>query len=133
MSAEQIVHTLLAGDAGVSALVGARIYPVEAPQGTATPFLVYQHLSASDVDPITALAGGTITRAVISITAVAGEYPTVKSVLAAVRTALRFASGVVAGKRVVSIELDIVGPDLSDADLGVFNQSADYAVLFYPD
>lgn len=133
MSAEKIVYAQLAAAAAVTALVGTRIYPGQAPQGTATPFIVYEHLSAEDLDPIGAVSGGTITRAVVSVTAVGAAYADVKSVLEAARAALRFASGLISGKRVVSIETAGVGPDLTDPDLGVFYQSADYAVVFYPD
>lgn len=41
MTIEQAVYTLLVGEPTVSALVGTRIYPDEAPQDAAFPFVVY--------------------------------------------------------------------------------------------
>lgn len=45
MTAEQNVYTILSSTAAVTALVGNRIYPVEAPSSAALPYLVYQRIS----------------------------------------------------------------------------------------
>lgn len=49
MTAEQNVYTVLAATAGVAALVGSRIYPVEGPANATLPFLVFQRISTEHV------------------------------------------------------------------------------------
>lgn len=41
------IKDLLAADGNVSARVGTKIYPIEAPSGTAMPFVTYEHTSAT--------------------------------------------------------------------------------------
>lgn len=42
---EQDVYTQLSNHAGLTALVGVKIYPLIAPQGAQAPFVVYQKVS----------------------------------------------------------------------------------------
>jgi hypothetical protein len=49
MSAEAQLYSALAGASGVTALVGARIYPVEAPPGPTQPYAVYQRIATESV------------------------------------------------------------------------------------
>ena len=41
------IKDLLAADNTVTARVGTKIYPIEAPSGTAMPFVTYEHTSAT--------------------------------------------------------------------------------------
>lgn len=54
MSAQSAVYAALAGAAAVTALIGARLYPDEAPQDTALPLVIHQ---ATQADPEYALDG----------------------------------------------------------------------------
>jgi len=45
MSIEETLFTRLSTHAGLIALVGARIYPLVAPEGVAKPFVIYQRIS----------------------------------------------------------------------------------------
>jgi hypothetical protein len=49
MTPEQNVYTVLAATAGVTALVGNRIYPVQAPTNAQLPYLVYQRIATEPV------------------------------------------------------------------------------------
>lgn len=138
MRAEQVVYTLLAADAGVAALVGTRIYPGALPQGTALPALVYQHIDTVDLEPITAAAGGLIARGRVQVNALVDAdragvsgYAQLKALGEAVRLALSFRSGLLAGVQVVSVLRDLAGSDQRDDDLGLLYQSSDYVVTHY--
>lgn len=54
MTAEEALVARLKSTAGVTALVGTRIFPMEAPQGAVTPWIVYQRVSTN---PFTVLVG----------------------------------------------------------------------------
>ena len=43
---ETALNAYLLGHTGVAAMVGTRIYPLQAPKGTATPYLVYLKVSS---------------------------------------------------------------------------------------
>lgn len=47
MAVEDQIVTVLRANAGVSALVGSRIYAMPAPQGTSSPFITYQIIAAA--------------------------------------------------------------------------------------
>lgn len=128
MRAEKVIYTLLTGDAGVAALVGARIYPGRLPQNTAMPALSYELVSSVDIPPITALAGGVLLRSRVQVTVLAKTYSDTKDVLEAARKALLFKSGLIAGVRVIGITRDLIGPDQRDDDLGLYLQGVDYMV-----
>lgn len=54
---EPMIYTHLAGQAGVSALVGARIYPLIMPQDGALPALVYTIVSAVPINSLGGFSG----------------------------------------------------------------------------
>jgi hypothetical protein len=47
MTAEEALVARLKSTPGVTALVGTRIFPMEAPQGAVTPWIVYQRVSTN--------------------------------------------------------------------------------------
>lgn len=49
MSAETQLYALLSGNAGVTALVGTRIYPNLVPESMATPYIGYERVSTNPV------------------------------------------------------------------------------------
>jgi len=138
MRAEQVVYTLLAADAGVAAIVGTRIYPGALPQRTILPALVYSHVDTVDLEPIDAQAGGLIALGRIQVNALVNDDPSgvsgyaqLKALGEAVRAALSFASGSIAGVTVVSVLRDQALPDQRDDDVGVLFQSTDFIVTHY--
>jgi len=54
MSAESIVYSTLSGAAGVTAMVGTRIYPDLVPEEKATPYIGYERVGT---EPITTIHG----------------------------------------------------------------------------
>jgi hypothetical protein len=53
---QQQIFTALGQAAGLSALVGARIYPDQAPQATAKPYVVWQEISDLEVNDLSGSA-----------------------------------------------------------------------------
>lgn len=47
MSAESTLYGILSGNAGVTALVGTRIYPDLVPENVATPYIGYERIGSS--------------------------------------------------------------------------------------
>jgi hypothetical protein len=131
MRAEKVIFTLLSADAGVSAQVGARIYPSRLPQNTAMPAIAYEAVSGMELTPIDAQAGYQIVRTRMQITCMGKNYADVKNTVEAVRMALLYKNGVIGGVRVLSITRDSVGPDTRDDDLALYLQSIDFMVMHY--
>lgn len=128
MRAEKVTYTLLSNDSGVAALIAGRIYPGRLPQNTAMPALSYELVSGVDVSPINAQAGGVLLRSRVQVTGFAKNYSELKALLEAVRKALLFQSGLIAGVRVIGITRELIGPDLREDDLGLYLQSVDYLI-----
>lgn len=129
MRAEKVVYTLLCGSPVVTALVANRVYPGRVPQNSAMPVISYQLVSSVEVLPINAAAGGTLLRSRVQVTVMARTYTEVKAVHEAVRQALLFQSGLIAGVRVNGITRDLIGPDDIDLELGLYMQPVDYMLV----
>ena len=109
MVIEEALYEHLKNNAGVSALVGNRIYPIEAPQEAALPYLVYQRISGPRVRSHSGPSGLAHPR--FQITGAAEAYPALRNVLNAVRVALdgfrgTMGGGVSVGAALVENELD---------------------------
>lgn len=129
MRAEKVVYTLLSQATAVTALVGNRIHPVRLPQNCQLPAAVYELVSSVDTPPIHAAAGGGITRSRVQVTVLARSYSQVKAVHEAMRKALLYQSGQIAGVQVNAVLRDVVGPDMRDDDTDQYLQSVDYLLL----
>ena len=130
MRAEKVIRTLLLADTGVTALVAARIYPAQLPQGTALPALIITHISTIELPTLDAQAAYSLMRARIEVTAIASDYATQKNLLEAVRKACNYQRGTIAGVSVASVRRDTLGPDLRNDDMQVFTQTLDFFVTY---
>ncbi len=95
MVIEEALYSHLAADAGVSALVGDRIYPTLAPQEAELPYLVYQRVSGPRVRSHGGPSGLAHPR--FQITGAAETYPSLRAVMNAVRAALDGFKGTMGG------------------------------------
>jgi hypothetical protein len=86
MSIETDLYTTLSNNSGVTALVGARIYPGLAPESIAKPYLVYELVFGERLNTITGVDDATRKR--IQINCHASTYASSKSVSDAVEAAL---------------------------------------------
>lgn len=130
MRAELVIVSLL-NVAAVTAIVGTRAARVRLPQNTAYPALVYEQVDGTPVPPITANAGGNLSRARVQVTALSRTLTEMDSLLEAVRVACSFKSGLINTVQVVSVLPDSVQPVLRDDDAAVFYQSMDFMVTYF--
>jgi len=79
------LNSLLTGDSAVSTLVGSKVYPELAPEGTAMPYLVYSVVSNTPSD---AKDGTPIDEAQVEIFSVANSYGNANDLADKVRAAL---------------------------------------------
>lgn len=86
MNVEQQVESVLKNDAGVTAVVAGRIYPVLMPQNIALPAITYQRIATT---PENGLAGHLgIDQVRMQVDSWSTKYSEVKDAAAAVRAAL---------------------------------------------
>lgn len=131
MSGVGIVRTLLAGNAGLIAVVPAsRIMAGILPPKTAVPAISVTQISAVPDAPIRRGTDPMLWTERVQVTVDAATYPQQKSVLALVRAALPSTRGPVGGFSCDSISLDMEGPDTFGADEGFHVGSQDVVVRY---
>lgn len=102
MLIEEALFSYLSTNAGVSALVSTRIYPMTIPQDKALPAVAYQRVGGLRVlahDNSAKLAGGRW-----QFTCQAESYDTAKDVAAAIRAALHGYRGLMGGVSGVQVD-----------------------------
>ncbi len=123
MRIEEALATKLRNTESVSALVGNRIYPTKAPQGTKDAYIIYDLLGGADV------AGhdgwGQLRTGRISYTCLAPTYGAAKAVAEVVRLTLTGFRGVLSGLT-VSIPQAYEDADLYDDLLGLYLVVVDF-------
>ena len=112
MSAEAAIYAQLSGDAGVTALVGARIYAQRLPQRPTLPALSYTSISKIRPQAMGVATGLSETR--VQVDAWATDYATVRGLADAVRAALERARGSIGGVTVQDILPENEGDALDD-------------------
>lgn len=130
MKIELVINTLL-NVAGVTALVGTRIYPVVIPKSAGSPvaYVVYMVVSNAPRPTIDGGGGykGYVAR--IQVTAAAATHSQLKAVVQAVRDALHLQRGTIAGVNVTSVALVGEGPEDYDSGEKLFVQPIDFMVV----
>ena len=129
MRAEKVIYDLLTGSEAVTALVGLKIYPGLIPQNTTIPAVSYELISSVDIPPINAQAGGVILRSRVQVSALARTYAEVKTIQEAIRRALLFKSGLIAGVQVNAITRELIGSDERDDESGLYMQGVDFLLI----
>lgn len=128
MNAEAVITALLKASAGLTTLVGDRIYPHSLPEGCELPALVVEHISTTLRPAINAGSGRERRQSRIQVTTIAASYPSLKAVAAQVEAACNYARGSIASVQVNSVTLALIGPDLRDDDRTTFHQPIDFTV-----
>ena len=128
MRAEKVVSFLLNDDAGVSAIVDTKIYGGVAAKGAKAPLLVYAKQSASRSPDLSAEFA--IVEAFVDVLMVARTYQELKELVEAVRIAVSYKYGTVAGVEMVETQPGDEGPDEYDADLDEHAQVFTFLVKF---
>lgn len=132
MSAVKAIRTLLVGNAPLVGLVeAAKIVAGTVQQGTVLPAIGIKHIGTVPLGAIDAQAESSLVTSRVQVTAYAkGDYGTTKKILEAVRKACNYQRGILSGVDVVSVLIDMDGPDL-EYDDAIHCQSTDYMVTFH--
>ena len=130
MSDVKAVSYLLRNNANLIAVVpAAKIFSGVIPVNTALPAIVVKHIDDVEYKTLKNSGAKTIT-ARVQVTVQATTYATQKSILELIRLALLTTRSTVNGVAVDSISSEGSGPDLSDVDAGIFEQSRDFMVVY---
>ena len=131
MSAVKVIRALLAVYAPVLALVpAARIVAGTVPQGMPLPAICLAEISRVELPTVSRGQRTVQVTARVQVTVHASTYPDQKAVLQAARLGAGAHTGTVAGVAVRSVMRDVVGPDMTDDEAGVYQQSRDFKVVF---
>lgn len=131
MSGVAIVRYLLANNNGVLAQVpAARIQAGILPLATVLPAISLKQVSGISRNTVAMNSQKYLWTERVQVTVLAKDYPAKKTLLGLVRAALPLSRGTVNGFDCDSILDDIEGPDLDDAETGIYEQSQDYMVRF---
>ena len=113
MSIEEALYTRLSTHAGLSALVGTRIYPSVMPQGVILPAVTYRQISGARVHAMGSDAG--LARPRFQLSCWSTTYSQAKDVAAQLRAALQRWRGTLGGVTVqdtfIKDESDLFEPD----------------------
>ena len=130
MSAQAIANALIGSAAGVVSLVSDRVYPSMLPAGVSLPAAVVRLVSNVRVGTIDAAAALHTYRARIQVNALAPTFPQAQALRQAVKAAMRFQRGAVAGVTVASIVDDVELPDDYDEELHAYVAPADFIIVW---
>jgi hypothetical protein len=123
MNEGKAIYSILTEDAGVSAVVGSRVYPQVAAQGAAFPFVVYV---LQDNTPSDTKSGvSTLDEIRYDIVAAAETYSALSSLTERIRLALDRYTGTVSGIVVDSIQFTELDVD-NDPATETFVSSSEY-------
>jgi len=113
----KVLYGILGATAPIQALVGTKIYPLLAPQGTSQPFIVFQTTQRTPSD--TKKNVSRLDVYVLELSIVSNDYTNACAITAAVRKALDQYSGTVNAVKVDSIVYDS-GTTFYDEQANVF-------------
>jgi hypothetical protein len=115
---------------GVTALVGARIYPGVAPQNATAPYITYERVSQRVEHDLN--GGGSLCVARMSYLCHAATYAAAKSAGAAIVAALDERRGVMGGVTVGAILSEMEADAGFDDELRMHVVAVDFRVLYQP-
>lgn len=131
MSAVKVMRALLLAHAPLVALVAAEnVMAGTIPQGAVLPAIGIKEIGSSELATVSLGQAAVLVTARVQVTVLAKSYPAVKALLQAAKLGAGAHTGMVAGVQVRSVIRDAVGPDLSDDDAGIYEQSRDFKVAF---
>lgn len=131
MSAIKVIRALLVAHAPVLALVPAvRIVAGTVPQGMPLPAIGLSEISRVELPTVSLGQRAVQVTARVQVTVHARAYPEQKAVLQAARLGPGTHTGTVDGVEVRSVMRDVVGPDMTDDEADIYQQSRDFKVVF---
>lgn len=130
MSGAKVINSLLKGAAPVTSLVATRIYPQELPLDSAIPALAFSTISSLEQPTMCASGPYALMAERVQIDVFAASYDQLKSLMGAVKAAVRYARGTIAGVSVQTIDSGMEYSDGRDTARGICVQSVDFTVLY---
>lgn len=130
MNGVVVMRTLLLAYGPVAALVSDKVFAGTIPQGDILPAIGIKEISRTEQATVANDGPATLVTARIQVTVYSKSYPAQKALLLAAKLGAGVHTGEIAGVTVRSVLRDIVGPDMSDEDAGIFEQSRDFKVAY---
>lgn len=131
MSAVKVLRALLQAHPAVGALVATEnVVAGDVAQNSVLPAIGIKEIGQTEFATVARAERGVLVRARVQVTVYAKSYPEQKRLLLAVKLGPGVHTGTVAGVRVRSVVRGDVGPDFSEADAGIFEQSLDFFVSY---
>lgn len=131
MSSVDVVRALLMAHAPVRALVDAKnIVLGTVPQRAELPAVGIREISRVEMGAVSMSQAAVLVRARVQVTVLAKTYDSQKVLLQAVKLGPGAHTGEIVGIAVRSVMREQVGPDLSDDDASIFQQSRDFLVTY---
>ena len=131
MSAVKVMRALLQANSAVVALVPLeRVDAGTVPQESELPAIGIKEIGRNEFATVARAEKRVLVRSRVQVSVYAKSYPEQKAVLLAAKLGPGVHTGVVAGVTVRSVVRGEVGPDLSEEDAGIFEQSRDFIVSY---
>ena len=131
MNGVHVMMTILRARQPLVALVpAARIFAGTVPQNAELPAIGVTEIGRNGFQTLANAEPGTLVRARIQVTVHAKNYLSQKAVILAAKLGPGVHTGVIGGVKVRSVIRGDVGPDLSDEDAGIYQQSRDFMVSY---
>lgn len=131
MSAVDVIRALLMSHAPVRALVEAKnIVLGTVPQRAELPAIGIREISRVELSTVSLSQAAVLVRSRVQVTVLAKSYDSQKAVLQAAKLGPGAHTGEVAGIAVRSVMREQVGPDISNDDADIFQQSRDFLVTY---
>lgn len=124
---DKAIYSILTGDAGVSALISTRCYPVQSPQNPTYPMIVYTPTSGEYIESLS--TSTTIRREFFEVLCAATSYSAVAALAELVITALNRYHGTASSITVEDVFLSGKACNYDDT-LGVYIMSLDFSCMF---
>lgn len=131
MDAVAVMRELLLAHAPLAALVGDRIIAGSVPLSEVAPVAIgLNEVSRNEPDTVARSGTTTLVSARVQVTVYGATYRAMKEALNAARLGSGVFTGLIAGVQVRSVLRGSVGPDLSDEEPGISEQSRDFMVTY---
>jgi len=130
MSADTVIKTLLDAAAGITALVGTRVYADHRPEGDALPALVFSVISETPDTPFNAVAGPEPVTGPVQVAAQAATRARGRGLIPQAGLACPKQSGRFCRVGTSCVVESTTGPDSYDPLVDTYQQTIDFVVNY---
>lgn len=130
MSAVKVIRALLLAHAPVTSIVGKKVFAGVIDQGVALPALAVREISRSERKTASLNESTVMVTSRVQVSVLANTYPELKALLQATKLSAGSHTGTIAGVSVRAVTREAVGPEMSNDDAKIFEQSRDFMVVF---